>query len=383
MPKTKQKAKSRKAKPPYPKPARTFAAKQSVPAAVSRSTTTRTPFFARRDNSVTIRHSEFFEPVGTPGAGFWTDTFAINPGNTSVFPWLATQAFAWERYRFKKLQFRYIPRVGTSQAGTLVLSPDYDADDDPPPNELVACSYADTVSGAPWQELVLHCNVEACLGGMRTKYVRVGALKKNNDIKMYDSLNLHVCRDSANSTAIPWGKLWVEYEVEFITPHTIPTPLTSTYSGINTSLLTPGHPVAPESTSIVGSLVEKAGPIEITDNGTISGTGARGWKISGLIPGARYIMQALARTASVSPWVYTSAPATLTSGLSLVEELVGTVTHTMTGAGRRMLMNDMIVQATEAVGSIDLNWGTTSGSLLDAAQLIVSPIVSDAAFTML
>lgn len=385
MPKTAKSKKRAKARAPYPKPAKTLSNKQSAPAAISRSTTTRVPSVTRRDNSVVIKHTEFFETVGTPGPGgpFWVDSFAINPGNPSVFPWLATQAFAWERYRFRKLLFRYIPRVGTGQGGTLVLSPDYDADDDPPPNELVACSYADAVSCVPWQEVVLRCNPEAMLGGMRSKYVRVGALKKNNDIKMYDSLNLFVGRDTANATPVTWGKLWVEYEVELITPHTIPVPMTSTYVGINAAGLVPSHPVAPETTSVSGSIIDKAGPISVTDNGAVSGTGANGWEISGLVPGARYLVQAIARTAGASPWVYNTSAFTLDSGLQLVSDLIGSYTHTMSGADKRMLMNDSILQATESVGRLRTNWGTPGSSLLDGAQLIISPIVSDPAFAAL
>lgn len=221
------------------------------------------------------------------------------------------------------------------------------------------------------------------LGGMRSKYVRVGALKKNNDIKMYDSLNLFVCRDSANSTAVTWGKIWVEYEIELITPHTIPTPLTSTYVGINAAGMLPAYPVAPETTSVTGSIIDKAGPISVTDNGAVVGTGANGWEISGLVPGARYLVQALARTAGASPWLYTTSAFTLDSGLQLVADLIGTYTHTMTGAGKRMLMNDSILQATESVGKLRTNWATSGSSLLDGAQLIISPIVSDTAFTSL
>jgi hypothetical protein len=221
------------------------------------------------------------------------------------------------------------------------------------------------------------------LGGMRSKYVRVGALKKNNDIKMYDSMNLFVCRDSANATAVTWGKIWVEYEIELITPHTIPTPLTSTYVGINSVGLTPTYPVAPETTSVTGSAIEKAGPISVTDNGAVVGTGANGWEIAGLVPGARYLVQALARTAGATPWQYTTSAFTLDSGLQLVADLIGTYTHTMTGAGKRMLMNDSILQATESVGRLRTNWSTPGSSLLDGAQLIISPIVSDAAFISL
>lgn len=384
MPKTNRTAPKRAKGKGKPK-AKSTGKLQKAPAAISRTMVTTAPTFTRKSNAIVIKHSEFFEPVGTPvgtAGTFYVDTFAINPGNTSVFPWLSTQAFGWERYRFRKLHFRYVPRVGTSQAGSLILSPDYDSDDSPPLNELIASSYMDATSCVPWQETVMRCNTEAMLGGMKSKYVRIGALKKNNDIKMYDACNLFVCRDSANSTAVTWGKLWVDYEIELITPHTIPPPSTSTYAGITLTGLEPDHPVTPESNGMIGGIVEKSGPYNITDNGSIVVSGANGWKISGLIPGARYFLQTLARSAGSAPWVYTTSPFTIDSGLAVINDIIGTYTHTLSSAGIVMTMNDVVVQATEAVAAIRVNWASAT-SLLDAAQLILSPVASDPAFLLL
>jgi hypothetical protein len=218
------------------------------------------------------------------------------------------------------------------------------------------------------------------LGGMKTKYVRVGELKKNNDIKMYDACNLFVCRDSANSTAVTWGKLWVEYEIELITPHTIPTPLTSTYVGIGVAGFEPNYPVAPENSSIVGNVIDKAGPLSITDNGDLYSTGASGWKISGLIPGARYILQVLCKTGGPSPWENNMLTPILDAGLTLIKDFLGSHYYTATAAGKRFQAHNVIVQATEATALLR---AAITGSLLQSAQLLISPIVSDTAFTQL
>lgn len=386
MPKTKTTKAKAKAPRPYPKPRSRVSKVVSAPVATSRTVSSRTPVFERRQNSVIIRHSEFFAPVGTPGgtAGqFWVTTYAINPGNTAVFPWLSTQAFAWERYRFKKLQIRYVPRVPTSQAGSLILSPDYDADDDAPTNELVACSYADAVSAMPWSEVVLRLNSEAMLGGMKSKYIRVGALKEGNDIKMYDALNLFVCRDSANSTPVVWGKLWIEYEVELITPHTIPIPLTSTYSGLSASALSPTHPVPVQqnATMVLTATVDKAGPISVKDNGDYDELAASGWVVEGLQAGARYLVQMLGKATGAVPATYSFSDPIMT-GATLVKSLTGSHTYTAQTAGRVMTANDLIVQATDTIMTLKTAW-SSAASYVSGAQLIVSPIISDAAFTLL
>lgn len=163
-----------------------------------------------------IVHRELLQSITGSAAFAVTSTIALNPGLASSFPWLSTQAQAWERYRFNKLRFRYYTRTGTSVPGSLLMAPDFDAADAPPLSETIASSYEFCEEDAPWKDITCDLPQRSLMGDMKEKYIRSGALQPNQDIKTYDAGNLFVC--TVDGTAVGWGKLWVEYDVTLFTP---------------------------------------------------------------------------------------------------------------------------------------------------------------------
>lgn len=149
---------------------------------------------------------------------FSTTQFSINPGCANTFPWLASQARAWETYKFHSLEFTYFTRTGSQTVGSLYLIPDYDAADPAPPTEQMASTYQDMVEDAPWKNIRCSLNRNAMMKTMERHYVRPdGALAANLDLKTYDVANLFVGTvDGVADTA--WGTVWVDYDVELYTP---------------------------------------------------------------------------------------------------------------------------------------------------------------------
>lgn len=364
-------------KKPQPKKPIKAVGYRSAPAAQSRTLVTKIPNVVRKPTSVRMVHREYFATVGTTGGlgAFETTTYMLQPGNASVFPWLSTQAAAWERYKFHRLSVEYVPRCATSQPGSLILSPDYDAADDAPVSEPAACSYADAVSCVPWSPAVLRCNPQSMLGGMTTKFVRVGVLKNNLDIKTYDSASLFVCADVA-SAAATWGKLWVDYDVEFFTPHTIPIPWTSTLA---TSLAT-GTPAATpfQVASTLGAVIGTSGPISVkTPAG--GGTPTATVLVDGLTIGGKYLIQvvisALAGTTLISSTMLTGL-----TGLNHLGWMISNINFTPSGAGAKTVMYESIVQAIAQNGAFT---AALTGAAVRAAQVIISPIVDNGAWSIL
>jgi hypothetical protein len=139
---------------------------------------------------------------------------------SGTFPWLSVQAAGWEMYKFHKLKFCYYTRTGTATAGSVLLVPDYDASDPAPTTEMQASSYRDVIEEVPWiEEFSCALDAQAMMEPGNRKYVRTGPLGANLDIKTYDGGNLFVC--TTDGSAVSWGKLWVEYEVEFFVPQTL------------------------------------------------------------------------------------------------------------------------------------------------------------------
>lgn len=196
----------------------------TTPVSFVRGSTSSDPKFSRtsRDKCV-ITHRELVGNILGQVNAFVT-TFQINPGLSQSFPWLATQATGWEQYRFRKLNFEYETRCGTTTNGSYYAAIDYDAADAPPVSEIQISSYTPCINTAPYLNRTLSARKEQM---SVVRYIRAAALSANQDIKTYDIGNLQqlVVDGSANT---PWGKLWVDYEVELIQPQANPPPIATT-----------------------------------------------------------------------------------------------------------------------------------------------------------
>lgn len=371
MPKTK-KVKQKAKKMPYPKKSAPQQNRlHSAPAAQTSTITTQRPQVSRGVNKIIVKHREYFATVNTTAASFVVSRFQVNPGNAGMFPWLSTQAAGWERYRFRRLNIEYVPRCSTTQTGTLVISPDYDAADEEPTNEAVACSYADAVSGAPWSPALCKLNSEACAGGTTSKYIRFGGLAANLDVKTYDCASLFICRDGTG--AATWGKLWVEYEVELITPHTLPTPWTSTWVGKFPT------PIAGSQIfigNVSGATIEQAGPISLKN--ASSPANADRLTIDGLIPGMRYLTQLLAT--STAAGTVASTVFNNLAGVNETSQILSNWTTTFAGSGKKGVVLESIFQALDTSATIG---AALTSTVLAGVQLVMSPIVTDVAWTTL
>lgn len=145
-------------------------------------------------------------------------TFPINPGLANTFPWLSSQAVNWQQYRFRKLCFHFITRVGSNTAGTMILSPDYNPIDPVPNTEQVAMDTQDAVENVPWRDFSCFLDVGAMHEIGPRKTVRTQNVA--GDLAAFDCGNLHVCAvGMADGSAV--GKLWVEYEIDFFVPATV------------------------------------------------------------------------------------------------------------------------------------------------------------------
>lgn len=164
-------------------------------------------------------HREFIQNVsGT--ANFTVAIFLpLNPGLAGTFPWLSNIANNFEQYRVHKMRFCYLTRTGTNVPGSVMIAPDYDAADAQPVSEQILSNYAELVEDAPWKDLC--CNLKPA--GMHAlgpkKFVRNGLIP-GQDLKTTDVGSIIVA--TVDGTAVNWGKLWVEYDIEFFEPQLNP-----------------------------------------------------------------------------------------------------------------------------------------------------------------
>lgn len=174
------------------------------------------PNFHSKGDSVVVKHREMISAVNSTAAYNAAQVFSVNPGLAATFPWLSAIASRYESYRFKKFKVEYEPQVPTTTAGYMGLVVDFDAGDAAPASLINAMQYSGSVSGPTWTRLSMDVK-QINLGKFaKDRYIRAGAVAANFDVKTYDLGKIYVI--SGNAPAAAAGVLYLDYEVELITP---------------------------------------------------------------------------------------------------------------------------------------------------------------------
>lgn len=173
--------------------------------------------------SVIIEEMEYIGEVTSNSTSFsLLNTYPINPGQSSTFPWLSTIAKNYEKYEFLSLQWIYKPEVSqyatNGQTGKILLSVDYDASDAPPQNKQQMEDVVPHSDAMPYQQLKLNCRPKEMHKNSDAKFIRPGNLPANSDIKTYDAGNLFVGTSAIATNTGTLGELHVKYIVKFSIP---------------------------------------------------------------------------------------------------------------------------------------------------------------------
>jgi hypothetical protein len=162
------------------------------------------------------------EVVSTSTSFVVLNTYSVNPGQSSVFPWLAKKALLYEKYQFKNLEFFYKPQVSQfaslGTTGKVILSFDYDASDAPPSSKQQAEDTDPSADGMPYERISLKMNPRELHRNSDAKYVRPAGLPGGTDIKTYDCGVLTVSTSGIEANSGTLGELWVRYNCVLSVP---------------------------------------------------------------------------------------------------------------------------------------------------------------------
>lgn len=161
-----------------------------------------------------IEHKEFLGTVTGTNAYVGT-TYAINPGVAATFPWLSTQAVAWEMYRFRALCFTYTGSIGTGAAGKVITIPEYDPDDSPPSTLNQAYSMFGMKRCSVWDQSDMRFEPHLMHAVTPWKNVRSGLTP--GSLATYDVGTVTVATNGATD-GVNLGDFFVSYSVEFKVP---------------------------------------------------------------------------------------------------------------------------------------------------------------------
>jgi len=243
-----------------------------APVAIGAKMTKSQPIFEKTAGQQRIIHREKIAKVASGGTGAFSvlKTIALNPGVAASFPWLSNESAGYESYRFNRLRYVWIPSIGSAVAGNVIMGPDYDAADPAPVGETALSSYVDSDEERVWCPLAVECNPEMLNGSERRKFVRLGVLAANQDIKTYDSGNFFVA--VTDDAAVQTGKLWVEYDVTLYNPQVPPGGFFQTVTMSGTTANTAALPFGTAGTEIVrGAPTISVSGLAITITGAVIG----------------------------------------------------------------------------------------------------------------
>jgi hypothetical protein len=136
----------------------------------------------------------------------------IVPSNSSLFPWLGTLAPLFEKYRFRKLEFEFVPVCATTVAGQVGLAVEYDTYDPNPSTFQEFLANDNCVVGSVWTPFTLRATR---LGAVPVLFNTL-AYPTGSDLKSYICGNLLACSNYV--TAGLCGYVKVHYTVDMLIP---------------------------------------------------------------------------------------------------------------------------------------------------------------------
>jgi len=182
------------------------------------------PVFAQGSadlGGIVLTHKEYIGDVyaNDVGVNFSVQSYSLNPGLTSTFPWLSQIANNYEEYEIIQCAFTYKPTCSDNQEtaglGTVCAVTIYDVNDPDYTNKR------DVLTGAGANAVVItgslvhgvECDDEQNSGSSQ-KYVRNGPVV-GTSLKDYDAAKVNFCvvgtaPSIANQTI---GELWISYTV--------------------------------------------------------------------------------------------------------------------------------------------------------------------------
>lgn len=190
-------------------------------------------------SSTIIEEDEFITDI-TGSRDFNVNTYWVNPGQSTTFPWLSGFCDRYEKYKFHSLEFYYKPTVsayaGGGQTGKVIMSFDTDASDPAPASKRQMEATVPHSDGMPYQTVRLPIHRNIIYGSVPSlgHYIRTGGLPPGTDVKTYDVGTLSLATVGQPLDPGPVGELRVKYKVELLIPvlesvETIP-PTFSVYS---------------------------------------------------------------------------------------------------------------------------------------------------------
>lgn len=183
-------------------------------------------------NYVRISHREFVGDIIAPGTSASTfKTFQLNPGNSSVFPWLAQQALSYQKYKVLGAIYEFKSTTGNfstattanPNVGEVVISTNYNCADPPFQTRTAMENTQYCTSAKPSTSFVHIIECDPQLQAQENLYIaEAGVPRPQMSINEANWCQTTVAtigtQITANNTPYQLGSLYVTYDILLIQP---------------------------------------------------------------------------------------------------------------------------------------------------------------------
>lgn len=182
-----------------------------------------------KSGEVRVQHREFIKDIfsgPTAGTALNVETFPIQPGVLTTFPWFSSVAGNFECYRIKGMLFEFKSMSANAlnstntALGTVIMATQYNAAAPAFSTKQQMENYEYAQSAKPSESM---CHYIECAKGsspLEELYIRTGSIPGNGiqSIQLYDIGNFFIATQGMQATNINLGELWVSYDIELIKP---------------------------------------------------------------------------------------------------------------------------------------------------------------------
>jgi len=181
------------------------------------------PSFSKNE-CTTITHRSYITDItsSSVAGAFSIQKYAINPGLSGSFPWLAAIATNYEEYEFDGLVYEFVSTSGdsvgstTTSLGTVILATQYDPTKPNFDTKQGMENYSFSQSAKPSCSILHAVECKKNLSPVKCLYVRSG--NNTSDLRWTDFGNFYIATVGMQAASVTLGELWVSFKVKLRKP---------------------------------------------------------------------------------------------------------------------------------------------------------------------
>ncbi len=220
------------------------------------------PAMHSNSQSIVIRHREYLCEVSGSTAFTVQRAFALQPGISASFPWLARIAAQFQQYKLRGVVYHYIPTSGSvtgtnPSLGSVMMQTAYRTGEDYPKSKVELLNEYYACEAVPSEGFChpIECDPRENLFSVH--YVRTSTVP-GVDPNLYDMGTMFLATSGMLEDGHVVGDLWVTYEIELMKPVVVsgasdPTPSIVLHGTAGTS-----------GTILFGTLTTTSGTLAVT-----------------------------------------------------------------------------------------------------------------------